>query len=298
MSTKREKPNYDQALKRLLSRAHDAFLDLIAPGLTWQGERSPELPAVARYADLVWEVAAGDDWRGVLHIELQTDSDERIGERVAEYGIRLWLRDHLPVRSVVVFLRPTQPPASSFVVEWRGAESLRYAFDVVRLWEIPAERVLARPEYDLWPLAGLMGNPTLEATVSIAERIASAPLSEHERSDLAVLLVVLAEVRLGPRVVLQALRRSPMIDDLLRHSSVAELFREEGIREGMREGIREGIREGMRDSVRRVIETRFGTLDAAMTEAIEAATDDDLNDLVTLSAIGTLEQVRARLGLS
>jgi len=76
-----------------------------------------------------------------------------------------------------------------------------------------------------------------------------------------------------------------MIDDLLRHSSVAELFREEG------------MREGMRDSVRRVMETRFGALDAATAEAIGAASDDDLNDLVTLSAIGTLEQVRARLGL-
>ncbi|HST89969.1 MAG TPA: hypothetical protein VLJ14_16470, partial [Ktedonobacterales bacterium] len=171
----------------------------------------------------------------------------------------------------------------------RCAIPLMSSGDVVRLWEIPPERVLARPEYDLWPLAGLMGNPTLEAAVSIAERIASAPLPEHERSDLAVLLVVLAEVRLGARVVLQALRRSPMIDDLLRHSSVAELFREEGMREVMR--------EGMRDSVRRVMETRFGTLDVAMTEAIEAATDDDLNDLVTLSAIGTLEQVRERLGL-
>src|SRR5439155_24986578 len=51
-----ERPDVDQTLKRLLLRAHDGFLALVAPGLIWRGELSPELPAVARRADLVWEV--------------------------------------------------------------------------------------------------------------------------------------------------------------------------------------------------------------------------------------------------
>ena len=50
------KPDYDQALNRLLLRGHSGFLSLVDPNLTWQGELSPELPAVARHADLVWEV--------------------------------------------------------------------------------------------------------------------------------------------------------------------------------------------------------------------------------------------------
>jgi len=55
----RERPDYAQALKRLLTRAHDGVLALLAPELTWRGERSSELPAVARRADPVWEVVAG-----------------------------------------------------------------------------------------------------------------------------------------------------------------------------------------------------------------------------------------------
>ncbi|HLJ81215.1 MAG TPA: hypothetical protein VKT52_07015, partial [Ktedonobacterales bacterium] len=66
-----EKPDYDQALKRLLVRAHDGFLALIAPGLTWQGELSPELPAVARQADLAWKAAQPDGTPVIAHIELQ-----------------------------------------------------------------------------------------------------------------------------------------------------------------------------------------------------------------------------------
>jgi hypothetical protein len=52
MQPKQQRPDYGQALKRLLLRASDGFLALIAPGLTWRGELSPELPAVARRANL------------------------------------------------------------------------------------------------------------------------------------------------------------------------------------------------------------------------------------------------------
>jgi hypothetical protein len=105
-SSRRERPDYDQALKRMLTRAHESFLQLIAPGVVWVADRSPELPAVARRADLVREVLLRRQIPALLHIELQTRPDADIGERLADYGIRLWLRDHLPVRSVVVFLRP------------------------------------------------------------------------------------------------------------------------------------------------------------------------------------------------
>jgi hypothetical protein len=179
------RPDYDQPLKRLLLRAHDGFLRLVAPGLTWRGELSPELPAASRRADLIWEVERPDGQRGILHIELQTKPDPEIGQRMAEYGLRLWLRDGLPVRSLVVFLRQAETLAQSpFVVEWMGEERLRYVFDVIRLWEVASERVLETPYYDLWPLAGLMAGVTAEATVAVAERIAVAPLPAHEREDL------------------------------------------------------------------------------------------------------------------
>ena len=36
----------------------------------------------------------------------RTKVEKDIGERITEYALRLWRRDHLPVESVVVFLRP------------------------------------------------------------------------------------------------------------------------------------------------------------------------------------------------
>jgi hypothetical protein len=64
----RAKGDYDQALKRLLTRAHDGFLALIAPDMIWRGERATELPAVARRADLVWETESQDGEHGLPNI--------------------------------------------------------------------------------------------------------------------------------------------------------------------------------------------------------------------------------------
>lgn len=64
---------------------------------------------------------------------------------------------------------------------------------------------------------------------------------------------------------------------------------------GKEQGLNEGIHEGMRDLVRRSMEVRFGVLDQATTDAINAA---DENTLIAVNLqIGTasLDEIRARL---
>ena len=195
------RPDLDQALKRLLQQAHDGLLALLTPELHWRGERSPELPAVARQADLVWEVEDSAGTRGLLHIELQTKPDPEMGERLAEYLIRLWRRDHLPVRSIVIFLRAIpRVPQPPFVLKWMGSEVPRCHYQVVRLSGtrmrvLPAERVLETPHVGLWPLAGLMANMRPELALTAAERIATAPVTRQEQSELVGLLTRAIGVR-------------------------------------------------------------------------------------------------------
>jgi hypothetical protein len=228
-------------------------------------------------------VERGDGQRGLLHIELQTKADADIGERLAEYAIRLWRRDHLPVHSVVIFLRPVRAvPQSPFVVDLMGQEALRYVFDVLRLWEIPAESVLDTPYVDLWPLSSLMAHTTVASILATAERIAATHVSPQERSDLAGLLVLLAGLRFPPDLILDALRRNPMIEDLVKQSSVAGVL----------------IDEGMRKSVRLAMQGGFGPLDEDVLAAIQRADKATLENVLIHIATDTLEQVRARLGLS
>ena len=293
-------------------QAHDGFLALVAPELTWHGELSPELPSEARQADLVWEVADATGERGILHIELQTRVDATIGERVLEYAVRLWRHYHLPVNSVVVYLRPAQTtPAPPFAFAFRGRERLRYDYDVLRLWELHPDQVLRTTQYPLWPLAVLMGQTTPKGAATIAEQIAQAPLDRHERSELTGLSVLLASIRVSHAQLVEQLRRTQMISELLEDSSFAEVIRElflekdavrirqeaeaEGRAEGRAEGEAEGEAKGLHMSVRMVLEARFGPLDEALSAAIEGLGIDALKTLLPICSTGTLDEVRARL---
>jgi hypothetical protein len=229
--------------------------------------------------------------RGLLHVELQTKVEPDLGERLAEYGIRLWRRDQLPVRSVVVFLRPARRlPASPFVVAWGERRLLQYQFDVVRLWEEPQERVLDTPHVALWPLASLMAGATVDSTVMLAERIAGAPLSRVERGELSGLLWLLAGLRLPRAVVRSALRRNPMLRELWRESSFVALMRDEAKAEGRE--------EGMRALAQVALEGRFGSLPADIVEALQSVNDETLMAVVAHIASDSPEQVRRRLGLT
>lgn len=288
------KPDYDQTLKRLLARAHDGFLALVAPDLIWRGELSPEVPAVARQADLVWEVEQRDGSRGALHVELQTRAAADIGERLAEYAIRLWRRDHLPVRSLVVYLRPTERvPVPPFVMAWAGHESLRYTFDVLRLWEVPQERVLDTSVYELWPLAGLMAGVSVESTLAVAERIARAPLPRDERDELERSLALFAGMRLPQQSLVDAIRRAHMALNLWEESVLKDALAQIMLEDEREEGKAEGEVDGMRNSLRLVLEARFGQLDDVLTTAIQQADAAALPELLARAVKDDLPTIRA-----
>lgn len=281
------KPGYDRALKELLLAERDAFLALIAPGLTWVDTVSEELPAGARRVDLVWLVEDAAGRRFLLHIELQvkleTDKEKDICERMAEYALRLFRRDHLPVYSTAIFLKLVTTPEPVLAWEVNG-KGLHFEFEMVRLWEQQPEVVLETDHYGLWPLAGLMGKTvTAESTFAVAEKIARAPVSRQEKSHLIGLLGVLVGMRL-PRIdLMKALERDHMIEEIWKESSFADAVAE----------------ITRKDTTRRIarlaLEGRFGPLSDEVLAAIQAAEAATLEEVVGAQ---TLEQVRARLGLS
>lgn len=166
---------------------------------------------------------------------------------------------------------------------------MHYTFTVVRLWEIPQERVLDTEHYVLWPLASLMAGASAERTVAVAERLAAIPVPRRQRSDLIGLLVGLAGIATARDAILSLLRSNPMLDDLLKESSVAEAFIEEGIEEGERRMARRMIRI--------VLEGCFGQLSDDLLTALNAADEAVLEQIGTHAGTDTLEQIRARLGL-
>ncbi len=92
-----------------------------------------------------------------------------------------------------------------------------------------------------------------------------------------------------------------MLNDLLRESSVAETFIEEGREKGREEGHEEGRVKGRAEGERRMAQTalegRFGALSDDVLAALARADEATLLALVAHVATDSLEQARARLGL-
>lgn len=297
---RKPKPGYDRALKELLLASRDAFLALIAPGVTWVDTLSEELPAGARRADLVWLVEDEAGQRFILHIELQvkleTDQDQDIRERMAEYALRLFRRDHLPVYSIVIFLKPVTTPEPFLAWTWKG-KGLRYDFEIIRLWEQPPAVVLETDQYGLWPLAVLMGQGTEANTQTVIEQIAQAPLPRQEQGKLTGFALLFAGMRLTKTMLAhltEQLRSNPMMEEIWKESTFLEVAAD--ILRPQLEA--EGERKMARRMARVALEGRFGPVSDDVLAAIQVAEEAALETIVAHSSTDTLEQMRARLGLS
>ncbi len=193
------------------------------------------------------------------------------------------------------------------MIQWdEQEETLRCAFTTIRLWEIPYQQALIENDYALWPLSSLMAGASIETMVEVAKRLAAAPVPRKERSELIGLLTDLGGISLPLQALLAALRESPMIDDLLAESPVAQYFREEAIKEGLAEGRAEGLAEGraegLAEGARRMaiaaLEGRFGPITDDVRAAIQQADQTTLEAVVGHVATESFEQLRARLGLN
>jgi predicted transposase YdaD len=123
-----------------------------------------------------------------------------------------------------------------------------------------------------------MAVATPESTIAAAERLAG--------------------LRLPRGALLAALKESPMIDELLRESSIIQAFIEEGEAQGEARGKAEGEAAGERKMAQIAVEGRFGPLGEEAVAALGRVDEATLREVVAQSAMLTLEQVRARLGLS
>jgi hypothetical protein len=146
-----------------MSKPFDATLkDLIraypADWLAHVGERvtgapevlSVELSTVSVSADALIRVGGK-----VVHIDVQSGPDDSLAERMLVYNVLAHRHSGLPVRSVVVLLRANATRAG--FVDRVAYEGLSFRFDVVRVWELPAEDLL-KAGVGLMPLA-VLGKP-------------------------------------------------------------------------------------------------------------------------------------------
>ena len=157
--------------------------------------------------------------QSVLHLEFQTRPDPEIPFRMFDYRARVYRRYRNKImRQVVIYLKQTKSELvqqTSFVLE-----RTRHDFDVIRLWEQPADLFLQYP--------GLIPFATLGQTNDPEEILRQAAQAVNQISDpttqanLTAASAILAGLRLKNEVIYRLLRK-----DVMQESTIYRSIQEE-----------------------------------------------------------------------
>jgi hypothetical protein len=163
-----------------------------------------DLSTVTTAADLVLGLGEGPE--EIIHLDFQSSAAAWKHADVMVYNALLFAHYHVPVHSVVVLLRPQAAHSNmNGVIRYAarpGRGGMDFGYEVVRLWERPAEELLAA-DLGVAPLAMLgrlpEGLPLEEGLAAVARRVVER-LTQEAPPDRAKKLLTDALLLTGLRV--------------------------------------------------------------------------------------------------
>ena len=193
-----------------------------------------ELPATTLAADQVFHVTLTTGQALLLHLEFQgLGSRPPMSWRMLEYMARLAYTHRLGMRSVVFYVgrgAGADDTGHHQLTDLDGTVTLLWRYQVIRLWQIPAEELLALETPALLALVGQtrIDQPTV-VLPSVVARLRRVPDAERRGRLLTAMLALLPEEEMIAMV-----ERLLEDDALLLDTPYLRRIREEG-REAGRE---------------------------------------------------------------
>jgi hypothetical protein len=226
-----------------------------------------DLSTVTTAADLV--LGLGDPLDEIVHIDYQAAADRDKGADVLVYNGLLYRQYRVPVHSILVLLRPqaahSEVTGSVTYAARPGRGKMDFGFEIVRLWERPAEALLAGP-LGAAPLALLGALPEgadlIQGLTGVAQRLIDRLERERE------VAVGQKKRLLASAFVLTGLR--------VRQNEARQVFA--GVK-AMKESetylaiLDEGEERGDRKTIRRLASRRLGEPDEQTMTRLEGITD-------------------------
>jgi predicted transposase YdaD len=221
----------------------------------------------------------GEPLQEIVDINFQSGLDPKLDARLHLYNAAYHHHYPMPVRTIVMLLRPAADHAAltGRLAYQSGGTRVEFEYEVLRLWEQSLATFLTGG-LALLPLAPLCQLPVdvpleqalREVIHQIDQRLASeAPYAR------AVQLMTAAFVMTGLRVGRQALADIFRGVKIMHESSAFTLYEEKGRQEGRQEGLQEGRVEESHRLLLRLGRQRFGAADAATEAALQAIRDLD-----------------------
>jgi predicted transposase/invertase (TIGR01784 family) len=155
----------------------------------------------------------------ILHIEFQLLPKDEISFRMLDYRTRGHRKyPDKTMRQVVIYL--TEIDSDKVHVNHFSLERTHHEFEVIRLWEQPAEVFLRYP--GLIPFAVLGDTEDPEATLrEVAQRVQQIPDPEAQ-ANISAASAILAGLRLDSNIISRLLRRDIMQESTMYQSILTE----------------------------------------------------------------------------
>jgi predicted transposase/invertase (TIGR01784 family) len=227
----------------------------------------------------------------ILHLEFQVklDSEPPLPLRMLDYWVRLYRLYRLPIRQVVVLLRP---PAEGTVIESAFIlGTTRHEYQVLCMWEQDPSIFLE--DIALLPLATLAATQSPEQLLNqVAQRVSTIE-STQQRREASAYVQLLAGLRFNKTLIRQVFR-----EDIMRESVIYQEILQEGEQKGERlgeeRGILKGKLEGEQTVILRQLARRIGDVSPELQSQIQLlslyqleALADALLDFSTLTDLRT-----------
>ncbi|HEX7445998.1 MAG TPA: hypothetical protein VF306_00555 [Pirellulales bacterium] len=228
-----------------------------------------DLSTVTRAADLA--VGLGEPLQEIVHLEFQASAAAWKHADLMAYNALLYDHHHVPVHTILILLRPQAAHSNldgrlSYAAR-PGRGKMEFEYEVVRLWERPAEDLLAG-DLAMVPLAVLGRLPELpslqEGLGAVAQRVVERLTSEAPPEQAKRLLtetLLLTGLRVRRDVAITIFRGVRMMEESDTYLMILE----------------QGEERGIRESILVVGEERFGACDEATRERLSNV--GDLNRL-------------------
>lgn len=288
---------YDSTLKELVERHPVAWLRLLL-GLAVDGVQviNADLATFIAEADKLLRVPGPRPW--IVHTEFEASYKADSPLKGLRYIALARYRHGLPVQTVFVLLRPEADGAAfTGILEEElpdGTKYLHFRYNVVRVWELPVEPLLAG-DLAMLPLAPVsrVSEAVLPAIIRRVDERIEHEADPNEAGELrAATGLLLGLTHSGERLktLLQGLRG-------MRESATYQMIRDEGRVEGRIEGREEGRAEGELREARRMLDRlgakRIGPMSAEIRARIESINDlDRLEELADrLMAVSSWEEL-------
>jgi predicted transposase YdaD len=239
---------WDSMAKRLIGANPEHFIKWLASEATFVAVLDLELKSKHLYADALLQITQ-DDKPGLLHIEVQAYRDPQMQVRLLEYNVLASRQySHIPVYSYVICLLEVadvvDPPFTRRFLN--GEEVHRFYYQVIRLWDIPAETLLHSGWTGLLPLVSLTrSGKQPEMVKEMIDRLAEA--NEWDLLAISRLIGGLTFKKGPEREWFR--KRFDMFQDILKESwvyqEIGQEFLEQGYEKGLEKGLKKGLEQGL-----------------------------------------------------